>query len=605
MSEMNHKATIEKIVSIEKAFDVNTLVYHDINIWPIIRHAIHYQYLRPNANFTQKTNQSYEKSILTWQYPDIKQLNGIPILFFSRTIDYSDQWEGNYYNRHIDPLCDVCNSKWNYVKIELQSNESLKTLPRFEPTLFIEHPKSNGISSNSEYRISEFDAFLKIVFEIDPTLRIDEEVFIYKSHWVNQYYLFFKELFEQVQPRIVFQVNYGNIIGFALNKAAKHLGILSVDIQHGFQNPFHGEYTHWTRIPAKGYELLPDIFWTWGNPAKNNIEKWQIIGSEYPKAVVGGNRFLGMWKEKLVHENTIAMPDAFQNIIQGKEKIILITLQTLANPLPDQLISAMKRSQNNNWIWLVRLHPLQRQHMTEIRTILDHHGIRNYEIHFATLMPLYQLLNLSDHMVTCFSTVCYEALAFDVPVTLVHPASLDFFKDDIDSGIFSYSLTCNAILDSIVHVNSSSKETIAYIETSKQHSEQALKNILQSQQVISREVNEQQGLVFNLIGETLYQKGNVQEARHCFEKALLLCQNDFNIHNNLAVVYWENNEWSLSLRHFVRALELNPQDKTTLINCVHIFKSLNQPDDARAIIIRYLKEHPNDPEMLIHYSSLL
>ena len=42
--------------------------------------------------------------------------------------------------------------------------------------------------------------------------------------------------------------------------ASKKYNIKSFDVQHGVQGEYQSLYTDWSRVPFKGYEMLPDFF---------------------------------------------------------------------------------------------------------------------------------------------------------------------------------------------------------------------------------------------------------------------------------------------------------------------------------------------------------
>lgn len=97
-------------------------------------------------------------------------------------------------------------------------------------------------------------------------------------------------------------------------------------------------------------------------------------------------------------------------------------------------------------------------------------------------------------------------------------------------------------------------------------------------------------------GEAAYSEGKLQEAKHCFEKALQISPFDAKIHNNLSVVLWSLGNVEDALGSLTRALELDPNDQDVILNCAEIFKKLGKKDDAREIIEGYLSRNPWDQE---------
>ncbi len=48
------KTDLETIAAIEQAFDVNSVTYKDLAIWPLVRLAIYQQLSNPDTNCTRK-----------------------------------------------------------------------------------------------------------------------------------------------------------------------------------------------------------------------------------------------------------------------------------------------------------------------------------------------------------------------------------------------------------------------------------------------------------------------------------------------------------------------------------------------------------------------
>ena len=177
---------------------------------------------------------------------------------------------------------------------------------------------------------------------------------------LNCYSRYFEKMFKAIGAKAVFFVCYYYMMPMAIINACKKLGIVSVDIQHGKQGKYHGMYSYWTNIPSGGYELLPNYFWCWGRESKNNIEKSRQNSVDNHWSIVGGNRWLATWLEGKsdIFENNIAQN--FNEILSDKRKKILVSLQLFNEtiPLPEHVIETMRHSPSN-WLWLLRLHPLQ------------------------------------------------------------------------------------------------------------------------------------------------------------------------------------------------------------------------------------------------------
>lgn len=508
---MNPKAACEILAEIEQRFDVNSLYYKDLRVWPLIRKALWGQWMAPWI-FTAKqaskqaphhrNAQAFlpskisgivkapvrrSKAALRYlinqrvhqrQLASLCQNGTVDILFFSWPSDYTNQFGGKLYNHFVDPMTDLVRERYSFLKLELNSDRKQKTLPRFEPTTFINPPYSPLRVLRRAHRVDRTEGFEElqgIILQVAGHVQLEPGRIIERALNIERHQAFFVEILTELRPRAIFSVRLNPM---ALMWASKKLGIPTVDIQHCKQGKYHPMYTHWTKIPDDGYELLPDFYWCWGEQSRYNIARWQPPGCRHHRPVVGGNRWLAKWTEGdgFSPSNDV---ETFLERLRRVEIVILVTLQPINDPLPAHVLDAMQRSPST-WLWLVRLHPSQRGMREQVRALLERHGVHNFEIECATRAPLYALLKQSDHHITCWSSVCYEALSFYVPTTIVHPIGLELYHDYIDQGIFTYVQNGDALLAAIKKVYSKEqlKEPVPYIDTSRQRAEEALGMIL-------------------------------------------------------------------------------------------------------------------------------
>ena len=159
----DHKSVVEIITKIEETFDVNSLIYNDLQVWPWIRLSIWTQLNNPHINYSSEKS-TVSKYFLNdqaiHQINDLKKHENIDFTFFSRPEDYTDKSNGKFYNRHLDPIIDQVKKKFRFIKIELLNSESEKTTPRFEKTIFLQKPIKNQLyESNKRFCISNFQSF--------------------------------------------------------------------------------------------------------------------------------------------------------------------------------------------------------------------------------------------------------------------------------------------------------------------------------------------------------------------------------------------------------------------------------------------------------------
>ena len=106
------------------------------------------------------------------------------------------------------------------------------------------------------------------------------------------------------------------------------------------------------------------------------------------------------------------------------------------------------------------------------------------------------------------------------------------------------------------------------------------------------------GRTLNEMGEEFYQAGDIDKAIAVFHQAVDRDQDAAAAHNNLGVIYWQRGEKEAALEHLAAAVGKEPAYKPAFINYSRILLSLSRPSDARSVCSAYLREHPNDDDVI-------
>ncbi len=608
MQNLDFKHIIDTIVRIENEFDVITLHHKGMHVWPLVRIALWTQLRHPSGNYTGK--HSLKPSIRIKPesiYKDLQlaeTLKGTDVVFFSRAYDYIDRFQDKYYNRHIDPLCELVRTQCTCIKLELQSVQSSTTQPRYEQTLFMSPDVTVSGRTPAHfrtYRIDGFEELKKTVSNITGSILLDETAVISQAEYIVQYRSYFENLLSIISPKALFLVCYYYPEAMALVSACRKNNITSVDVQHGKQGKYHGAYNHWTKIPAAGYECLPDIFWSWGHESANNIVQGRAPGCNHHLPVVGGNRWLGKWVEGDESKSSSEDISFCENLTQYK-KLIFVSLQPIDQPVPEHLIQAIL-SAPPDWFWLIRPHPKQFKSKIVFHELLEKYGIKNYDIDSASRCSLYLLLKNAHHHITCWSSVCYEALALNTPTTIVHPTGYALYENYIKKGFFNYAVTPDDLISSIdnfFHDISAVRQT-KYIETEKHIAQKALGTILCSKErtrhTMHSDSDNAQSALLNERGEMLFQQGRRAEAEAAFMEAARCEPLRAEAFNNLGVLHWHAGNKIEAVDYLSRALQINPDDRTAVINIGEVYQSLKQINNAEAVYARYLARHKDDAQV--------
>lgn len=510
---------IEAIVQVEQSFDVNSVTYQGISIWPIVRLQLSFLYgvyrNNPAAFPKQKSlvtrvensqqlkfaqiSDAYINQTRVWQeiLEPFRLIKQTDILFFSRFENHSEMINGKFVDRYLDPIWDICDPNLKKLKLELDCPESRKKQPRSEPSLLINpFPYLNKellfkqcLTNRINFqKIKNFQALQQVVWEKTGFIWLEESQLLNQLYLLDAYRTFFRDVLTILRPRVVFLVCYYYIAAMALIKSCRDLGIETVEVQHGIQGGYHSLYARWTRIPLSGYELLPNRFWVWSEQCEQDIltTRPEVLGNHTQHLpIVGGNGWLAQWREKDL--GVTERHQQFLNQLGKYQKVVLVSCQVL-QWLPEllQVLTPVMSAASRSWFWLLRLHPLHKgdRELQLIQSTLEMLQGVAFDIHLATEIPLYVLLKRCDYHVTQSSTVCHEATAFGVRTGIVDLSRSNgfiYYRNQISAGQFDYINQAEDLLGLIeksARLSSKSIDGDGYINANPSTMRQALETIL-------------------------------------------------------------------------------------------------------------------------------
>ncbi|MFI5203111.1 MAG: hypothetical protein ACHQF2_01345, partial [Flavobacteriales bacterium] len=362
------------------------------------------------------------------------------ILLISENGFYTDRFDNQKINRHIDPLVHLLNDKHPVYKLQLGNERDgghhWKKTIFYQPFYFnrLYNSQRSDPKIPSMHVISEYG---KKMTGLDSPEFSDE--FVRRSRMFWRLYHTWLHVLDIIKPSAVFVVCYYSTSNLALMAAARAKGIATVDVQHGKQGMYHAMYTHFSKIPSNGYEMLPSVFLNWGNESVHNM-KAHSPGIEKTHALCAvGNAWTALWKQK----NEMKFNHPFLDEIKKHERVILVSLQPIEPVMPDFLKEAIKNSPAN-WLWLLRWHPSQKPDEKLIDELKQ--SSATVESEQASTIFLYALLPLCHVHVTAWSSVCFEANAMGVATIIVHPNGKKLYESQINNHHFGYSESARDIL---------------------------------------------------------------------------------------------------------------------------------------------------------------
>jgi hypothetical protein len=264
---------------------------------------------------------------------------------------------------------------------------------------------------------------------------------------VQRLSMVFEQWLRQTKAKLLISVCWYGSDAIAATLAARRLGIVSVDLQHGFQGAEHDAYSGWVKIPSTGYEIVPDAFWCWGKNQASQLMENNPAFAKQCKALVCGNLWLNKWR----YSDCSYFGKDCERIVKlaaTHKKTILVTLQH-GGEFTELIIDAVTQSPDE-WLWLLRFHPATPQaERSHFESRLGAMSRTNFEHELSSRMALYALMQQSNVHVTGHSTCAQEALCFGVPTVTITGNGASAYKEFIDGGTMRYAGSAPDLLQAI------------------------------------------------------------------------------------------------------------------------------------------------------------
>lgn len=429
----------------EKKFNTKEWKINNDHIWPMIRFELGYML------YWKLEKLEYKRSLrkyfinaaigLLRSFGSIKTMifglnkNNSDVIFFTDTGGYSKLNE-YWYEKNCDLIIDDISTRLNLrcIKIDYNYNNfypkyinsyqirtilDIITLKRF-----IFRKKHQNINLKGYVNFVEFCNENGLEFSLKNKSKLIDRYSIWKA---NEQYFINKIL--QKNIKLCFVLTYYGFHSSAMVSACKFSGIPVIDIQHGIQGETHFAYSSWTNIPDGGFNLLPNYFWCWTDNDSNNINKWaHISNSSTSLAFAGGNSFLNLF----LTPNGIFLSKLTNNLrskIDSTKKTILYTCNLYEYEVNNEAVLEIIKKTQNDFNWLIRLHPQEKMFTKKFEKLLNNAGIYNTQIEWSTNAPLYGLLSCSDLHITQMSSAIIEAESLMVKSIALDVRAFEMYKD--------------------------------------------------------------------------------------------------------------------------------------------------------------------------------
>ena len=426
---------------IEHEFDVNSLTYGSIVMWPYIRRWLRLRLAFKSYRVFSDTHvKKISVSIDSKNMSELVAKKSIDALLYAPEPIHNEIYAEKRFAPYLDSIIPLLKSIGrSYLKLSVyEKNDEDYLYP-------VHHLEILRTELNEPATpITKFDEFKQYLtkFGVDD---IKENYFLKCGRECESYADLFENVLTVLAPKVIFfSCYYTDIEGTGLIMAARKLGIKTVDIQHGIIKK-HPVYSHYSTIPDGGYCTMPSHYWTWGAITCDYLEQTYNSTADHTP-FVGGN-VKGM---KLHYSESEVLSTDILHEEGQDEKTVLVALQY---PCLGKVVLEAMKSTGESIHWILRLHPRfsSTQNITELEAEIKEYNISRKHITFSlpSDQQIYTDLEGSYFVVTYFSTVVYEALMHQVIPIIVDPRGKALYEDEIESGAVLYTEDSSTLLQMI------------------------------------------------------------------------------------------------------------------------------------------------------------
>lgn len=455
------KDFIRFLNDVENEITPDTCTIKAFNYWPIIRFALNgkragkklkgegvlplvtglkLQKLRVKKLFglDRRSKPTYAKDYFA-------HLQKADVLFLNRDTQYNSNFPDYSIQFFTDSLRHIAGE--GATCATMVNRDPRKANERFwVDTVVMPKPKSgHGSKLLNPSGLPELEVRDGVIAKIAEVNTVIKKLGI--DHHVNERYIlqridrtvalvhYFDLLLRHVQPKVVYLSSFTG--AYHVCVAARKLGVKVVDIQHGGMHKNHPLAANWAKVPASGYELLPDVFWCWEERTAKYVSS---TFSNCHKAIVGGNT-------RAIFEKEIFESNTEKSAISLDKPGVLVALQYGKSALVAPHVQEAYRATKDKANWRFRLHPRGFDRLDEAANLLE---LSKEDILSASECPLHQIFPDTTCLLTDASTIVFEALDYGVRPAVWSQKGGAFFDDLLEAGDLNFVANMKDVVDFVM-----------------------------------------------------------------------------------------------------------------------------------------------------------
>lgn len=258
------------------------------------------------------------------------------------------------------------------------------------------------------------EEIIKIGYHISNQFNVEInllEIFLSQTKRFRANYELYTCIFEKIKPkRIYLVVSYGQ---GAMIKAAKDLGIETIELQHGVFSKYHLGYSFPNRKTLLDY--FPDRFYVWSEYWRNRIKLPLTLDNVIIYRFAHLQRAL----------------NKYSGVLRDPLQILILSQGSIGSRMADYIYANLQYLKNFKLVY--KLHPgeYDRWHTYPALKKLVECG----NVSLRKDADLYQLMSESHYQIGVNSTAIFEGIDFGCRTILINLPGIEYMSDLLETGV--------------------------------------------------------------------------------------------------------------------------------------------------------------------------
>jgi hypothetical protein len=448
---MSNKSSIEDyldwVLGLERKFPVEQWVIDGVHVWPLIRMRLNFHYFlqqQSKGQSTSGTPPQQRRSLRliknAWALLKfiIRPTGKVPVIGADFAAHRS-LFDNKLVDKYFDPIFDSYEGIHRPLIVEYKRTEGITEKDYYKPERIMRLHEFGELLqlfgllkakfSSAEYQLKDYGEFLSILekegmnmvsYRKENVRRTVAVLYGYKWFW--------KTLFKKTGAKVAIGLCYYTEPLYGMILAAREMGVVSVDLQHGGQGIQHLGYAQFVRVPpGRTYNLLPHYFWCWDESSASAIRPWIEATGATHKVIQKGHPWHQFFRNRKWPE------------LDNVKNLVIFTLQSydmsVAQDLIDDYLAATIQATAKEFKWFVRLHPRQLHLRDILKEEIGRLGLSNdVDVDNANVLPFPAILSRASVHMTKSSGSGIEAALLGVPNVIIDEHGAARYEEYIQQG---------------------------------------------------------------------------------------------------------------------------------------------------------------------------